>query len=129
MALQVSGHLARCQFGALQAHLTRCRANFARCDVFVHTWSTMAPTTVHWSGGHKPNANLSTAACLPSLIEALEPRALSVETQREQLPREAELAPDGLPIQWVHRSERGAQFAAERLFAYQQNRARRLSPI
>ena len=120
VALQVSGHLTRCHFGALQAHLAQCRARFARCDLFVHTWSTMAPATVHWSGGHKPNANLSTAACLPTLVEALEPRAVLVETQRE-LPRAAEMAPDGLPIQWVHRTERGAQFAAERLFAYQQN--------
>ena len=92
---------------ALREQLVWCRSAFeSRCDVFVHTWSTLskaAPFNVHGSnltavlgafateGGHNANATQASSwPCVGRVRDALSPAALSVE---EQLPpTEAELA-------------------------------------
>ena len=94
VALQLSGHFRSCSYPSVVSHLAACRARFARCDLFVHAWATMAPATVHWSGRFERNANVSSAQCIAQLKAELGPAAVAVEEQGAPPPREA-AAPDG----------------------------------
>ena len=94
VALQLSGHFRSCSYPSVVSHLAACRARFARCDLFVHSWATMAPATVHWSGLFDRGANVSSAQCLAQLKAELRPAAVAVDEQGPPPPRGA-AAPDG----------------------------------
>ena len=97
-ALQLSGHLFDCNLHDLHAHLRACRTRFDVCDVFVHTWSKLAPGTVHWTGTHRAHSKESSHACVSRISRELAPHAnIQVEEQPLPPPEEA-LAPDGRPF-------------------------------
>ena len=73
-----------------------CRERFTRCDVIFHTWSTLEPTTVHWSG-RTAQKETASDACVAKVREVLQPMAVRVEVQPDP-PPEGSLAPDGLPF-------------------------------
>ena len=118
VALQLSGHLMRCDdfrsdHHAISQHLRACRARFARCDLFVHSWTTLAPRTVHWQHRYRGGRNVSSEGCLRSLERAVRPQATLVEEQGDA-PDANSLAPDGEPF-----TESGAYaWGAERYWGY-----------
>eukprot|EP00966_Prymnesium_polylepis_P009196 212026-Prymnesium_polylepis.1 len=99
IALQFSGHLrARCVFGPVLLHLRACRERFARCDAFIHTWTTLEPATPHWRRGPRHPRNESSAGCLNRLREAAVALNISTAVLAEQQaapPPVDSLAPDG----------------------------------
>ena len=100
VALQVSGHLqTNCNFQSVARHLRACRARFTRCDLILHTWSTLVPATPHWQTGtsRRLGFNDSSEACVRKLVDELSPAAVLVEEQPPP-PRSDALGPDGLPI-------------------------------
>jgi len=113
IALQMSGHMQACSYPSVTSHLAACRARFARCDLFVHTWASMAPATIHWSGRHHRARNTSSAPCVRQLKTELRPAAVAVDEQGAPPAHDAP-PPDGQP--WT---ERGAfQWGPERYWAY-----------
>eukprot|EP00966_Prymnesium_polylepis_P097610 2260984-Prymnesium_polylepis.1 len=80
VAMQLSGHLQDCDFRWIERNLAACRLRFTRCDVFVHTWSTLRPLTTSWRGPGKPSATdgAPVAACLERMKKALQPVAVQV---------------------------------------------------
>ena len=120
VALQISGHIQDsrgCSLEHMQAHVAACRARFRRCDVYMHTWSTLHPQTASWhtrpsSPPHEVVSQArarsrpieeSSEACMVRIRQALRPLAAQVEEQPRP-PRQVEdagvdsLAPDGLPF-------------------------------
>lgn len=100
VALQVSGHLhSRCRTRQLRMHATACRARFARCDVYLHTWNELTPKTVHWSGRSRAPP-ISSNACVAQL--AFDPHLKVSAVAREAQPswdgNVSALAPDGMPF-------------------------------
>ena len=82
VALQFSGHLrSRCDVGPALLHMQACRARFAACDSFVHTWSELEPATPHWRRGRRRPAPKASGACVASLAAQVQPKAVLVETQ------------------------------------------------
>ena len=88
-ALLLSGHLrqacnsqnvsrARTQ---LFQHVASCRATF-RCDVFLHTWTTVDAATAKWSTGQlSRQASESSYQCLDEITGEIAPTATAVEVQ------------------------------------------------
>ena len=115
VAIQISGHLQDgrgCSLDHMQGHAAACRARFRRCDVYLHTWSTLHPQTASWHDGpSSPHANsharreinTSSEACMARIREALRPAATRVEKQPDPPSDEigvGSLAPDGLPFNY-----------------------------
>ena len=82
IALQVSGHVGRrgvCDYEHLIKHLRACRKTFARCDLYLHTWDEIAPTTPRWRGSRKerqrPEFMKSSLTCFKSIVERTKPVA------------------------------------------------------
>ena len=82
IALQVSGHVGRhgvCEYRHLVAHLRACRMTFAICDLYLHTWDEIAPTTPNWWGtveeARRPELMNSSLACFKSIVKQTEPTA------------------------------------------------------
>ena len=94
VAIQLSGHLMHCNYASVALHLRACRARFVQCELFVHTWSTMAPKTIHWSNTFRKGASTSSAACVAKLREELQPAEVLVEEQGMPFADDS-LAPDG----------------------------------
>ena len=117
IALQVSGHLgAECLIEPVARHVAACRSHFATCRVYVHTWSTLAPNTPHWSGRPRTGVNHDSSACVARLRERIAPDELVVEVQ-PPLSVEDSLDPDGKPF--ANLSTR--QWGAQRHFGWRQN--------
>ena len=118
VAIQVSGHLQHgCQVGPVEQHLRFCEQRFARCRVFVHTWSHLTPPTPHWSPTPRGPANVSSAACVERVMRTLRPAALVVEEQRACCSDADRVTPNhsrfeaNLPLNW----------GPERHFGWRQN--------
>ena len=111
VALQLSGHLMSCNYESVALHLQACRARFARCDLFVHSWSTMAPATVHWSGEMRHGRDDSSKRCLQQMKERLDPAAMQTEEQGTP-PASSAMAPDGQPY------DQGFHWGPARHFGY-----------
>ena len=99
LALQFSGHLrAACALETVRLHVHACRQRFLRCDVFVHTWTEIEPTTPHWRRGVRPaqqHTNASSAACVARL-QAMLGSDTPMQVERQPSPPPADsLAPDG----------------------------------
>ena len=74
-AILLSGHVRdACDGGAWALHeqVARCRAVFARCDVFLHTWERRDST----SAAAAPSWN-----CVGNLVHWLSPAAVAVQRQ------------------------------------------------
>ena len=71
IALQFSGHLRKgCVVSPAALHAAACRARFAVCDAFVHTWSELEPRTPHWRRGWpggRANSSGESAQCAGTL--------------------------------------------------------------
>ena len=97
MALQLSGHLFACSYRSVSLHLAACRARFARCDLFVHTWTKMMPSSRHWTGKLlRRGSNTSSTKCVQQLKADLRPAAMAVDEQGSP-PADGTAAPDGQP--------------------------------
>ena len=97
VALQISGHLrAGCQLDRVSLHVQACHRRFARCDVFLHTFSELEPRTPHWSGRSHRGAGPS-HACAAHAVKLLGVARHVVEVQPPP-PGEDDLAPDGRPF-------------------------------
>jgi hypothetical protein len=121
VAIQVSGHLqAGCRFDSLVAHVRACRARFEHCRIYMHTWSTLAPSTPHWSGKarHRGAQQESSRACVRRVRKVLAPDALVVEVQPPMPPpaQGGGATPDGQPFLSRHR-----EWGAGRHFGWRQN--------
>ena len=118
-ALQVSGHVNDCDAAVrnLQRHLAACREAFERCDLFVTTWDTLAPLTVHWTGRNHDRRHDSSAACVQRLEAELKPAARVRVARQPPPPADDALAPDGAPF----RADVGLSWGAPRYFGFQQS--------
>ena len=116
VAIQLSGHLyqkpryvperalraqhLKCTYEPVLQHVRACRAHFAQCDVFVHTWTEGATQTLSKQGGQHNTVvrrNLSSSECLQNLTRDIQPAAVWVEKQ-ERPPRTSSNGPDGKPL-------------------------------
>lgn len=119
IALQVSGHFGRgCRTAHLASHVDACRRRFARCDVFIHTWSALEPSTPHWSGAPR-GARADAAGCTDGFASELRATGARVNLVREEqppAPADDAAAPDGRP--W---EDEGLQWGAARQFGWRMN--------
>lgn len=98
ISLQISGHLRRgCVIGPARAHVRACQARFSSCEVFVHTWTLLEPSTPHWRRGYAHSSGGSSATCVARLRAAVQPISLLVEHQ-PAMPANGSLGPDGQPF-------------------------------
>ena len=121
IALQFSGHLRhRCVFGPVLLHARACRALFAKCDIFVHTWTELEPRTPHWRRGPRHPPNVSSASCVRSLQQTVTPVAVRVEEQAAA-PDAAALAPDGTQFSPKDIGKEHYYYGPEREFGWRMN--------
>lgn len=85
VALQISGHLRDVCDGhrlePLRSLVQACRGAATRCDVFLHIWDSLEPTTSTWHK-IKPAAAKSSFACVEKLHTALDIAAVEVVAQQ-----------------------------------------------
>lgn len=91
IALQLSGHLRQVcnsvdHLRPLATLVRQCRLVAARCDVLIHTWDTLEPTTSTWHTARPLKAS-SALPCAQRLREELRATAVTVAPQeRSTLP-------------------------------------------